>query len=202
MNRKFAQILSVILHPVLMPTYALLFIFLHGTYFAYTVAYIEKVAVFSIIFLNTLLFPVFISYFLVKKGLIRSFEMEKREERLMPYISNFILMLVSAFMLYRLHLPKVFFLLTIGAAAALAIAIIINFKWKISIHMIGIGGMIGTFFGLSTFLLVDLRVPILFSIVLAGFLGSARLSLKAHEPSQIYAGFFVGFFCEYLLLSV
>ena len=68
--------------------------------------------------------------------------------------------------------------------------------------MIGIGGIVGTFFGLSAFMLVDLRIPILFCLVLSGLLGSARLTLGAHQPLQIYAGFFLGFFCEYLILSI
>jgi hypothetical protein len=105
-------------------------------------------------------------------------------------------------MIYKLRFPRVFFLLTLGAAAALALAIIINLKWKISIHMIGIGALIGTFFGLSTFLLVDLRISIIVFLLIAGLLGSARLTLGSHKPSQIYAGLVLGFLCEYFILSI
>lgn len=202
MNRNLAQFLSVIFHPVLMPTYALILIFRHSSYFSYTIPEGVKAALYSIIILNTLILPVLVSYLMIKRGLIRSFEMEKREERLLPFITNLLLMLVAAFMIFKLHLPRIFFLLTLGAAASVFIAIIINFKWKISIHMIGIGGIIGTFFGLSTFLLVDLRIPIIFCLLLAGLIGTARMSLGAHRPLQIYAGFFVGFICEYVLLSI
>jgi hypothetical protein len=202
MNNRLAQFLSIALHPVLMPTYALLLIFRQSTYFSYSVSSEAKVAIFSIIVLNTLILPVMISYILVKRGWIKSLEMEKREERLLPYLTNFILILLSSFMIYKLKLPRVFFLLTLGAAAAVTIAMIVNIKWKISIHMIGIGGLIGTFFGLSTFLLVDLRMMIIICLLIAGLLGVARLTLGAHKPSQIYAGFLAGFFCEYLLLSI
>jgi hypothetical protein len=111
-------------------------------------------------------------------------------------------MLVAAYMIFKLRLPRVFFILTLGAAAAIAISVIINMKWKISIHMVGIGGLVGTFFGLSAFLLVDLRMTIIFFILIAGLLGAARLKLGAHKPSQIYVGFLAGFLCEYLLLSI
>ena len=202
MNHKLAQFLSIILHPVLMPSYALLLIFSQSTYFSYTVSPEAKFALFSIIVLNTLLLPVIISYILVKRGWIKSLEMQKREERLMPFITNLVLLLLAAFMIYKLKLPRVFFLLTLGAAAAVSIAIIVNIKWKISIHMIGIGGIVGMLFGMSTFLLADLRIPILISILVAGILGTARLSLNAHHPLEIYAGFLVGFLCEYLLLGI
>jgi hypothetical protein len=108
MNNRLAQILSLTLHPVMMPTYALLLIFRQSTYFSYSVSPEAKFALFSIIILNTLILPVMISYILVKRGWIKSLEMEKREERLMPYLSNFILILLSAFMIYKLKLPRVF----------------------------------------------------------------------------------------------
>ncbi len=202
MNQKIARFFSIILHPVLMPTYALLLIFMQSTYFSYAVSAETKLALFSIIVINTLLLPVIISYILVKRGWIKSLEMQKREERMLPFINNLILILISAFMIYKLKLPRVFFLLTLGAAAAVAVAVIVNIKWKISIHMIGIGGLIGTFFGLSTFLLVDLRMMIIFFLLVAGLLGTARLTLGAHKPSQIYVGFLAGFLCEYFLMSV
>ena len=202
MNARLAQFLSIVLHPVLMPTYALILIFRQSTYFSYSVSPEAKLALFSIIILNTFLLPVMISYILVKKKWIKSLEMQKREERLMPYITNLVLILLSAYMIFKLKLPRVFFLLTLGAAAAVTVAVIINIKWKISIHMIGIGGLIGTFFGMSAFLLVDLRMMIIVCLLIAGLLGVARIRLGAHKPSQIYAGFIAGFICEYLFLNI
>lgn len=202
MSRNIAHFLSVILHPVLMPTYVLYFLLHHNSYFAYSTSPTEKLALYSIIILNTLILPVAISYFLVYKKWIRSFAMEEKEERILPFVSNAILLLIAYYMMKQLVLPRVYYLMILGAAAAVVIAIIINMKWKISIHMIGIGGILGTFFGLSTFMLVDLRIPILFCLLIAGILGTARLSLKAHSPMQIYAGFIVGFFCEYFALSI
>jgi hypothetical protein len=202
MNNKIAQFLSFVFHPVLMPTYALLLIFRQSTYFAHTIPNETKFKLFEIILLNTLILPVIISYIMVRRGWISSLEMQAREERLFPYLSNLLLMLVSAYMIYMLRLPRVFFLLTLGAAAAVVIAVIINTKWKISIHMVGLGALIGTLFGLSSFLLIDLRMMIIAFLVLAGLVGVARLTLGAHKPSQIYAGFAIGFLCEYLLLSI
>jgi len=202
MNKKFAQFLSVVLHPVLMPTYALLFIFQNSTFFSYSIPKPAKLILFLVIVLNTLIFPIMVTFVLFKKGVIKTFEMEKRDERLIPYASNMLLMMVAAYLIHTLRLPLVFFQLILGAIAAVAIAIIINFKWKISIHMIGVGAMVGTLFGLSTFLLVDLRIPIVFSFIVAGLLGSARMSLGAHSPWQIYIGFGIGFVCEFLFLSL
>jgi len=202
MNLRFAQLLSVVLHPVLMPTYALLIIFQLQTYIAYTTPAQVKFALYIVIVFNTLIMPVLISYLLITRGYIRSFEMQRRQERIIPFISNLALMLVAYYMLRKIIVPKVFYLMLLGAAGSVVIAIIINIKWKISIHMIGIGGIVGMLFGLSALLLADLRIPILISLMVAGLLGTARLSLNAHQPLEIYAGFFVGFLCEYLLLGL
>ena len=202
MNVKLAKFLSIILHPVLMPGYALFYLLNFNSYFKTMTSMYEKSALYSIILLNTLVLPMLISYILVRRGLIHSFEMAKREERVIPYISNAILMVVAYYMMRKLMLPKIFYLMILGASAAVVFAVIINLKWKISIHMIGIGAFVGTFFGLSTFMMVDLRFPILLTLLIAGLLGSARLTLGAHTSMQIYAGFFVGFFCEYVILSI
>jgi hypothetical protein len=202
MNSRLAQFLSIILHPVLMPTYALLMIFGLNTYLAYTTAPQAKIALYIVIIFNTLIMPVVISYLMVSRGYIKSFEMQKRQERIVPFLSNLILLMVAYYMIRQVVIPPIFYKLLLGAAAAVAIAILINLKWKISIHMIGIGGIVGTLYGMSTFLLVDLRIPILISLMVAGLLGTARLSLASHSPLEIYAGFFVGFFCEYFLLSI
>ena len=202
MSRRIAQFLSIVLHPVLMPTYAMLMIFQLGTYIDYTTPPQSKIALFMVVIFNTLLMPVVISYLLITKGYIKSFEMQKRQERIIPFVSNLVLMMIAYYMMRQFALPKIFYLLILGAAAAVAIAIIINLKWKVSIHMIGIGGIVGTLYGMSAFLLIDLRIPLLISIFIAGVLGTARLSLGAHHPLEIYSGFFVGFFCEYFLLSI
>ena len=202
MSEKFARILSVIFHPILMPSYALFVIFWQHTYVALTISPENKSRLFSIVVLNTFMLPIVISYILVRKGWIRSLEMQRREERIVPYLTNLLLMVISAYMINYFLLPHVFFQMTLGAAAAIAVAIVVNIKWKISIHMLGIGCLIGTFFGLSTFLLIDLRMLIIFFLLIAGLLGVARVTLGAHKPSQIYTGFLLGFLCEFLFLSV
>ena len=202
MNRRLANFLSIILHPVLMPTYALLIIFQLKTYIAFSTPFQVKAALYIVIVFNTLVMPVVISYILITRGYIKSFEMQRRQERIIPFISNLALMLIAYYMLTKVVVPKIFYLLLLGAAGSVLIAILINIKWKISIHMIGIGGIVGMLFGMSTFLLADLRIPILISIFVAGLLGTARLALNAHRPAEIYAGFLVGFLCEYLLLGI
>ena len=202
MNYQLAKFISIILHPVLMPTYALILIFRLSNYLDYTTPPSVKLGLYIIVVFNTLIMPVVISWLLLRRGMIRSFNMEQREERIVPFICNTVLMMIAYYMISQISIPKIFSMLLLGAAAAVVLAIIINLKWKVSIHMIGIGGITGMFFGMSTFLLIDLRIPILISLVVAGLVGTARMSMGAHKPAQLYSGFFLGFACEYFVLSI
>jgi hypothetical protein len=202
MNYRTAKVISILLHPVLMPTYALILIFRLSNYLSYTTPPSVKTALFLIVIFNTLLMPVVISWLLLRRGLIKSFNMDKREERIVPFICNTVLMMIAYYMISQISIPKIFSMLLLGAAASVVLAVIINLKWKVSIHMIGVGGITGMFFGMSTFLLIDLRIPILISLLVAGIIGTARMSMGAHKPAQLYVGFLVGFCCEYFVLSI
>ena len=202
MSYRFARFISVILHPVIMPTYALILIFLLNRYLSYTTNFTTKVALFTVIIFNTLIMPIVISYILMKRQYIKTFYMEERHERYVPFIIQAALMVIAYYMLTQISLPRLFYLLLLGAIASVIIVILINFRWKISIHMVGIGGLTGMLFGLSSLFLLDMRVPIIVTFLVAGILGTARLRMGAHQPAQIYIGYLVGFVCEYLLLSI
>jgi hypothetical protein len=85
----------------------------------------------------------------------------------------------------------------VGAAITILVMALINLKWKISAHMAGIGGIIALIYqihvqGLSAF---ELLWMLCFAIIVAGFLGSARLALRRHDTWQVLAGAVVGFLC-------
>src|SRR6185503_15357467 len=104
MSPRLARFISIVFHPVLMPTYALVLIFRLSHYLDYTTTPQAKVALFTIIIFNTLIVPVLISWLLLKRGLIKSFNMEKREERIVPFICNVVLMMIAYYMLRQLAL--------------------------------------------------------------------------------------------------
>ena len=126
--------------------------------------------------------------------------MEIREERQLPFIFSSLSYGFGYFLGNMLPLPHPVKLMFIGANLSIVFALIINLKWKISVHMIGIGGVLGAIIGLSYRLLIDLRFEITLLILCAGFIAYARLKLKAHNPAQVYAGLLLGVFSELFLL--
>jgi hypothetical protein len=202
MPYRLARLISIVFHPVLMPSYALVLLVTFSDYFKFILAPSFKIAIFSITILNTLLIPLSVIFLLYKRGLIKSFNLETRQERIMPLLLNAALMLVTYFMLIKIGLPKIFSLIMLGAALATLIAVIVTYKWKLSLHMIGIGGIIGLLFSLTEILQIDFRLLVIICFLLAGLIGVARMSLQSHKQLQLYAGFLTGFFCEYFVLHI
>ena len=106
------------------------------------------------------------------------------------------------YLFYNRQLPSVFKILILGAAISILLTFIINRKWKISAHTIGIGGIAGATLGMMYRLQLDMNIFFMIIILLAGIVSYARLKLNAHTPSQVYTGFLLGFVVELVLMFV
>ena len=80
----------------------------------------------------------------------------------------------------------------LGATVLVLISLLINYLTKISIHMLAMGGLFGTFAGLAIGFHYDLRLLLFLLALAAGLTGFARLKLKAHTEAQVYTGFGLG----------
>ena len=70
---------------------------------------------------------------------------------------------------------------------------LISFWWQISAHAAGVGGVVGAMAGVMVkFGETALFMPLLFSMILAGYVIGARLQLNAHTPKQVWSGLLLG----------
>ena len=144
--------------------------------------------------LPLLMMPIFIQF-----GAIKSLAMESNSERILPLTFTLIPYVLSVYFLVKLPIPFVIAAFMLGASLAVASCLIISYWWKISIHLVGIGGIIGFLIAFSIRLHTDVILYLIISILIAGLLASARLYSKAHKPIQVYVGFILGFV---IMLSV
>jgi len=71
-----------------------------------------------------------------------------------------------------------------------------NIFKKISLHMIGMGGLVAFMAWQQA---TDAHWPtwwVPMALLLAGLVGTARLLKNAHAPSEVYAGFLAGIICQ------
>jgi len=196
-----ARFFSYILHPLLMPFYVIALLFHYNSYLFYTISPVVQRIIFIIVALTTFTMPVITSMLLLKRGSIRSLEMESTGERTVPFITTAGYYFICFWLLKQLPVPSLLSTLVLGAAISVVLAWLINTRWKISIHMIGIGGVVGTLYALSQLLMASMLWPLIISILLSGILGTSRLTREAHTPAQIYCGFLIGFLVEWLLIG-
>ena len=83
----------------------------------------------------------------------------------------------------------------LGAFTIIVVAAIVSKYWKISLHMLGIGGLVGVLLSLEL-LFGGLHKLLVLFIFLSGILGVARIKEKAHNHSQVFFGFVIGFLIE------
>lgn len=197
-----ARAISFILHPMLLSTYALVILFNMQVYFSVAIPANAKWMIAILVFIITGLLPALIAVLMTKLGIIRSLHMNDREERIWPFIITALFYYLAYYLLRQLDLSPVFILFMLGAFLTVVTGLVISFFWKISIHMIGIGGLVGAFTGLSLRLMIDLPLLIVILVMLSGLTGFARLKLSVHTPSQVLAGFIAGFGVFVLLFLI
>jgi membrane-associated phospholipid phosphatase len=200
-----ARIISIVFHPLLMATYLYSFFA-----FALPVAFdpIREDDIWNFVFLLfcvTFVLPVLNIGLFKSFGTIKSFSMEERKERLMPFIFITVLYCVVTYLFYSrtpvtLKDNFVKFLLIIDALVILST--LITFFYKVSVHSIAIWGLIGILLPLNK--IADSGVlfyPMLGFIVLAGVIMSARLKLNVHTPREVMVGGMVGFATGFMLMT-
>jgi hypothetical protein len=198
--KKTARIVSVIFHPMFMPLLTLWIIFNYNPYVTFNIPRQLHLLIFGIVGVYTLLIPFLSSVILKKMNLISNYEMNDRNERKLPFLIAGFSFFFCYYMLQKYPALIIISLIMLGATIAMLATLILNYKFKISAHMIGIGGLIGSIAGLTILLGVDYRALIIVALIIAGIVGSSRLYLGAHAPYQIYWGFLIGFLSEFCLL--
>jgi hypothetical protein len=200
MKLLIPKFISTLFHPLLMPTYGILLLLNSGTY----ISFIEpraKLAIFFVICTGTFILPIsFIPAFLYRNVIV-SAEMKSQNERAIPLSVTSVLYLFVLILLWNYHAPKLIVNFALAATISVILVTIITIKWKISAHLTGIGGLAGMILSMLLNTSAGLLTWFMLSILLAGFLGTARLILDAHTPKQIYSGFMMGFFTAFLIMT-
>lgn len=189
----FAKVISVVLHPMLVTTWALVILFNLQSFFVAGIPLKAKWMIGVLVFILTGLLPMLLTLLMSRLGIIKSLHMEQREERIWPFVITAMFYYLAYYLMKQLDLSPVFIIFMLGAFATVVVGLLVSFFWKISVHMIGMGGLLGAFTGLSLKLMIDMPLLIIVLIALSGFTGFARLKLQAHTPMQVLAGFLAGF---------
>ena len=196
---RLSRCISMILHPLTIPMWAGIILLFGNTLMASMPINIKWFFL-AVLALNTWGIPAFCIGMLRMFHLIPDLRLIEPRQRLIPmlivllgYVSCLMMLsdVMTAFLIRR------FLVAAIGCAL---IGLIITPFWKISLHMISMGGLLALLCALQTAGLGQLYPLLLIFILLTGLLGSARLWFGSHNLAQVAAGFVTGFTVALLLI--
>jgi len=172
----------------------------------------DKVVIIALITMLTVGFPLLAIFLIRFLGLNKDLNMDSRQERIVPLI------ITAMFYLWlfiniknHTYVPLLFTSFVLGATISIFISFFINNFSKISLHTVGMGGLVCILillqvnFNYSDFILnlgplgmynVHLGLLIIIGVLIAGSVGAARLYLTDHSMTDIYGGYFVGVFSQ------
>jgi hypothetical protein len=194
----WARIVSTVFHPFVMPTVTLVLLFISDVYlhslphvFAYMLV---------VVLVNTVA-PALSLYLLYRRGHLSDLEIRLRGERTLPFVivlAYFALTYVLLMTSPALFVPFVYLDMWMGLMASLAIALVITRWFKISMHMLGQGGALGSIMGLQALQMSPNWELNAMLLLIAGCVGYARIELAVHRHIEVYCGYLLGFLVCYL----
>lgn len=220
MLRLSAHVFSILFHPLFIMTYMLLLLLFINPYIFGVNGIGDGKSIFYLmhVFISTVLIPGLAVLIMKLLGLVSSIRLDEKEERIGPYIATGIFYLwLTVNFINSSDIPLAYTAAMLGATIALFTAFIFNIFTKVSLHAVGMGGMIGMLivsmllFSYGSFSIelpflgqhdIRLRTILLITIILSGIVGTARLILRAHDLSQIYQGFMIGFATQFIALQI
>ncbi len=195
----FLRLAAYLFHPLLMP--------LLGTaiYYAITPRFNEielvKASLFAVIIL-TVFIPLVIFFILKNLGLAGSIHLENLKERKYPLMIHCLLLLLILKMVFDpFESPELYYFFVGILFSAISALILLFFKFKVSLHQMGVAGITMFVIGLSAHFKVNLLLTISFFLFVNGWVASSRLHTESHSFKELMIGLFLGIIPQLMVFN-
>ena len=194
----FLRISAFLFHPLLIPLFGAIL------YYSITPKFIEpdiiQAKILAIIII-TILIPL-VTFFLLKNlNLVDSINLVDVSERKYPLMIQILLILLIIKMVYSAYeTPELYYFFIGTLFSILTALILVYFKIKISLHVMGISGFTMFLIALSVHFKFNLLLIIGFFFFCNGWVGTSRLHTKSHTFPELILGFFIGIIPQFIIL--
>ncbi|MDX6745194.1 hypothetical protein SHK09_00205 [Polaribacter sp. PL03] len=192
---RFYKAISVILHPIVVPTIGVIlyFILIPNNYPSNL-----KLSLLGLVFVTTYIVPLLILILFKKLKLIENFNAHSIKERKLPVAMMIVLFYLLGNTIAKItNLNDISLLFYATSAALTLIYILFSFRLKTSIHLLSLGISTSFFILLGIIYSQNFLIVVIINILFAGIVANARLHLKAHTSIEVYLGFFFGFIAPF-----
>jgi len=201
--RLLANFFSYVFHPLFIPLYAAWFlVFVHPSYF---VGYGSKEKIWILIRISyTMVFFPLVTVLLLKGlGFIDSIFLKTQRDRIIPYIACGIFFF-WAYLVFRNQpeIPPILTSFTFAVFLSSSAALMANIYFKISMHAIGMGGLLGLCFIVMQQNNMLMSVPLSVAFLATGLVCTSRLIVSNHTQKEINAGLIMGIVCQWVAAAM
>ncbi len=197
--RLFLKAASYIFHPLLMP--------LLGTilYFTVTPRYLDlqlvRVNIFAIVII-TIFIPLVIFFLLKNLGVVETIYLKEVKERKFPLMIQCILLLLIIKMVFDPYEDPELYNFFVGIVfSAFSALVMVFFKLKVSLHQMGVAGILIFLIGLSAHFKINLLISISFFLFVNGWVASSRLENDSHTYPELGIGLLLGALPQLILFN-
>ena len=189
-----ASILSVLFHPLGISLYA--YVLLFGFTYLSIMPILYIAFVLSIVITFTIVSPILFIGLYKWTNKLSMKNLSERKRRLVPYVLTLMSHITCLLTMYNMHFPHYFSSIIVASSLCMAICMLLNFRWRISIHLAGCGMFVG---GLVSYGFLFYFNPVWWLcgfILLSGIQGTVRISCHQHTLLEVILGFVAGMFCS------
>lgn len=191
--------ISYIFHPVFMPLLGVVF------YFSKSPRDIPKEIIWAKLVstsILTFLLPILLFFLLKNIGRVNSIFLKTTQERIIPLFINGIIV----FLMLRKVFPAYEFIELYGFFMGVLISnltclILVLLKFKASIHMIALGGIMMYFIALSIHFSKNINGTLALLSIITGATATSRLHMGAHNMKELIFGLFLGIIPQLIMVN-
>ena len=197
--RKFIKSASYIFHPLWMPILGtILYFIVTPKFFPPNLIKAKLLA----IAITTLFIPVVFYFLLQNLGKVNSPFLEKVQERRWPLFFYCLLIGLNLYqILNRFNFPALYYFFVGILFSAITSFILAWMRFKISLHMVGLAGILMFMTALSIYYRINLIYFIAFTIAITGLTATSRLENNAHNWVEVIIGFYIGLIPQLIVLN-
>lgn len=196
----FLKAASYIFHPLLMPLLGAIL------YFSVTPRYTEPTLVRAnllAIAIITLFVPIVVFFLLKNLGVVETIFLKEVKERKFPLMIQCILLLLIIKMIFDPYEePEIYYFFVGILFSAFSALLMVFFKLKVSLHQIGVAGILMFLIGLSVHFKINLLISISFFLFVNGWVASSRLNSKSHTAAELWTGLLLGALPQLILFNL
>jgi len=190
--RFFAEVISVLLHPLFIPVYVLLFT-LYESPMTTALDPVQKTRLSISAGMMYVLFPLATVLLCKGLGFIESIRLRARKDRIIPYVACGVYYFWMWYVLRKQgSFPAPLAWFALGVFLASSVGLILNAYFKISMHALAAGVALTFLYILAFSSPFAYGLYLSVAILMAGLSCTARLISGEHNTIEVYAGLFCG----------